>query len=66
MCIVLISSLLGWKEGCIPIMWPKIFHLKGKYGGVYLGMIGLDGNNGFPLIVVYICRIEDSPILWRY
>ncbi|KAL5697540.1 hypothetical protein ACHQM5_028673 [Ranunculus cassubicifolius] len=64
MCISFKASLLGWLEGCRPILGLDGCHLKGKYGGVCLSITGLDGNNGLFPIAIYICRGEDAAS-WR-
>lgn len=50
----------GWIAGCRPIIGLDGCHLKGKYGGCCLSMVGLDGDNGIVPLGIYLCRSEDT------
>ncbi|KAF6176345.1 hypothetical protein GIB67_011134 [Kingdonia uniflora] len=52
------ASLNGFVKGCRPILGLDGCFLKGKYGGVCLFVLSLDGNNGLFPIRVYMCRTE--------
>ncbi|PIA26876.1 hypothetical protein AQUCO_08600027v1 [Aquilegia coerulea] len=52
------SCLDGWSKGCRPVVGLDGCHLKGKYEGVCLSVIGLDGNNGLYPLAIYITRSE--------
>ncbi|KAF6151345.1 hypothetical protein GIB67_040618 [Kingdonia uniflora] len=51
------ASLEGWMNGCRPILGLDGCLMKGKYGGVCLSIIGLDGNYGLFPIAAYLCRM---------
>ncbi|KAF6162451.1 hypothetical protein GIB67_017339 [Kingdonia uniflora] len=55
-CISFKGSMEGWLNGCRPLLRLNGCFIKGKYGGVYLSIIGLDGNNGLFPIAVFFCR----------
>ncbi|KAF6168255.1 hypothetical protein GIB67_011640 [Kingdonia uniflora] len=55
-CVMFKGSLDGWLNGCKPILGINGCFLKGKYGGVCLSAIYLDGNNGLFPIATYLCR----------
>ncbi|KAF6151987.1 hypothetical protein GIB67_010561 [Kingdonia uniflora] len=46
-CISYKGSMEGWLNGCMPLLGLDGCFLKGKYGGVCLFIIGLDGNNNY-------------------
>ncbi|XP_026384072.1 uncharacterized protein LOC113279606 [Papaver somniferum] len=46
LCITYKPFIDGFKKGCRPVIGLDGTHLKGKYGGVILAAIALDGNNG--------------------
>ncbi|KAF6150758.1 hypothetical protein GIB67_020841 [Kingdonia uniflora] len=48
----------GWLNGCRPLLGLDGCFLKGKYGGVCLSIIRLDGNNGLFPIAVFFCSSE--------
>ncbi|KAF6154166.1 hypothetical protein GIB67_016418 [Kingdonia uniflora] len=52
------ASFDGWLRGCRPVLGLDGCFLKGKYGGVCLSLIGLDGNNTLFLVAIYLCRSE--------
>ncbi|KAF6165656.1 hypothetical protein GIB67_011758 [Kingdonia uniflora] len=52
------ASYDSWLRGCRPILGLDGCFLKGKYGGVCLSIIGLDGNNGLFSVATYFCRSE--------
>ncbi|KAF6134859.1 hypothetical protein GIB67_002260 [Kingdonia uniflora] len=53
-CISYKGSIEWWLNGCRPLLGLDGHFLKGKYGGVCLSIIGLDGNNGlFPIAVFF-------------
>ncbi|KAF6160393.1 hypothetical protein GIB67_019162 [Kingdonia uniflora] len=52
------ESYEGWLRGCRPVLGLDGCFLKGKYGGVCLFIIGLDGNNGLFPVAAYFCRSE--------
>ena len=58
------ASLDEWLNGCRPLLGLDGCFLKGKYSGIILSVIGLDGNNGLFLIAIFIATDEhlDS---WR-
>lgn len=49
----------GWVVGCRPIIGLYGCHLKGKYGGHYLAIVGLDEDNGIFILAMYIYRKAD-------
>ncbi|KAF6136671.1 hypothetical protein GIB67_016127 [Kingdonia uniflora] len=55
-CIAYKGSIEGFLQGCRPVLGLDGYFLKGKYEGVCLSIIGLDGNNGIFPIAVYFCR----------
>ncbi|KAF6158395.1 hypothetical protein GIB67_018292 [Kingdonia uniflora] len=55
-CISYKGLMEGWSIGCRPLLGLGGCFLKGKYGGVCLSIIGLDGNNGLFPIAVFFCR----------
>ncbi|KAF6135276.1 hypothetical protein GIB67_021638 [Kingdonia uniflora] len=57
-CISYKGSMEGCLIGCRPLLGLDGCFLKGKYGGVCLSIIGLDGNNGLFPIAVFFCRSE--------
>ncbi|KAF6140781.1 hypothetical protein GIB67_042194 [Kingdonia uniflora] len=52
------ASLNGFVKGYRPILGLDGYFLKGKYRGVCLSVLSLDGNNGLFPIGVYMCRNE--------
>ncbi|KAF6163859.1 hypothetical protein GIB67_024714 [Kingdonia uniflora] len=55
-CVMFKASIDGFLNGCRPVVGLDGCFLKGKYEGVCLSAIGLDGNNGlFPLGVYFLC-----------
>ncbi|KAF6145582.1 hypothetical protein GIB67_037615 [Kingdonia uniflora] len=52
------ASYDGWLRGYRPVLGLDGCFLKGKYGGVCLSIIGLDGNNGLFPVATYFCRSE--------
>ncbi|KAF6158490.1 hypothetical protein GIB67_022087 [Kingdonia uniflora] len=52
------ASYDGWLRGCRPVLGLDGCFLKGKYGGVCLSIIGLDGNNGLFPAATYFCKSE--------
>ncbi|KAM7463619.1 hypothetical protein LguiA_031740 [Lonicera macranthoides] len=60
LCVAFRSSLDGWIKGCRPIVGLNGCFLKGKYRGVCLCAIGMDGNNGMFLLAIFICKNEDG------
>ncbi|KAF6175858.1 hypothetical protein GIB67_003346 [Kingdonia uniflora] len=57
-CITFKASLDGFVQGCRPIVGLDGCFLKGKYGGQYLAIVSLDGNNGLFPVAFYLCRSE--------
>ncbi|KAF6163390.1 hypothetical protein GIB67_029239 [Kingdonia uniflora] len=57
-CILYKGSMEGWLNECMPLLRLDGCFLNGKYGGVYLSIIGLDGNKGLFPIAVFFCRSE--------
>ncbi|KAF6175792.1 hypothetical protein GIB67_036257 [Kingdonia uniflora] len=56
-CVMFKASIDRFLNGCKPIIGLDGCFLKGKYGGVCLLAIGLDGNNGlFPLKYIFVDR----------
>ncbi|KAK9227179.1 hypothetical protein WN943_012228 [Citrus x changshan-huyou] len=47
-------------NGCRPFIGVDRCHLKGKYGGVLLAAIGMDGNNGIVPLAICVCEIENT------
>ncbi|KAK9202565.1 hypothetical protein WN944_017776 [Citrus x changshan-huyou] len=47
-------------HGCRPFIGVDGCHLKGKYGGVLLAAVGIDGNNGIVLLALCVCEIENT------
>ncbi|KAH9768456.1 SWIM-type domain-containing protein [Citrus sinensis] len=47
-------------NGCRPFIGIDGCHLKGKYGGVLLATVGMDGNNGIVPLAVCVCEIENT------
>ncbi|XP_039146849.1 uncharacterized protein LOC120284111 [Dioscorea cayenensis subsp. rotundata] len=41
------ASLDGFRKGCRPLLFLDGIHFLGRYGGILLGTIGKDGNEGF-------------------
>lgn len=60
LCISFQAIIDGWVAGCRPIIGLYGCHLKGKYGGVCLAMVGLGGDNGIFSLAICICRKEDG------
>lgn len=59
-CLSFKACIDGFIKGCRPILGLDGCHLKGKYGGVCLAIVGLDADNGMFPIAVFICRKEDT------
>ncbi|KAF6169679.1 hypothetical protein GIB67_004071 [Kingdonia uniflora] len=55
-CIAYKASIDGFLNGCRPVLGLDGCFFKGKYGGVCLTIIGLDGNNGLFPIAICFCR----------
>ena len=47
-------------NGCRPFIGVDGCHLKGKYGGVLLAVVGIDGNNGIVPLAICVCEIEHT------
>ncbi|KAK9211410.1 hypothetical protein WN943_000786 [Citrus x changshan-huyou] len=47
-------------NGCRPFIGVDGCHLKGKYGGVLLAAIAMDGNNGIVPLAICVCEIENT------
>ncbi|CAH9067983.1 unnamed protein product [Cuscuta europaea] len=60
LCVAFRASLDGWKKGCRPLIGLDGCFLKGKYIGVCLAAIRMDGNNGMFPLAVFICRKDDG------
>ncbi|KAL5709372.1 hypothetical protein ACHQM5_020070 [Ranunculus cassubicifolius] len=60
LCLSFKASIDGFVNGCRPLLGLDGCFLKGKYGGVLLAIIALDGNNGMFPVAVYICAGEDE------
>lgn len=58
-CIALKACLDGFVSGCRPLIGLDGCFLKGKYGGVVLSVVALDGNNGMFPLAIFVCRKED-------
>ncbi|XP_026378293.1 uncharacterized protein LOC113272709 [Papaver somniferum] len=58
LCITYKPFIDGFKKGCRPVIEIDDTHLKGKYGGVILAAIALDGNNGMYPLAIYVCQGE--------
>ncbi|XP_043705319.1 uncharacterized protein LOC122655164 [Telopea speciosissima] len=48
----------GFKKGCRPFIGIDGYHLKGKYGGILLSVISVDGNNVLFPIAFEIVEVE--------
>ncbi|KAF6142140.1 hypothetical protein GIB67_037058, partial [Kingdonia uniflora] len=57
-CIAYKASIDGFLNGCRPVLGLDGCFLKGKYEGVCLSIIGLDGNNKLLTIAIFFCRSE--------
>ncbi|KAL5568681.1 hypothetical protein UlMin_025256 [Ulmus minor] len=58
--ICLHACIMGFLEGCRPIIGLDGCHLKGPYGGILLAAIGLDGNLQFFPLAYAIVEVEGS------
>ena len=50
----------AYLNGCRPFIGVDGCHLKGKYGGVLLAAVGMDGNNGIIPLALCVCEIENA------
>ncbi|XP_043701975.1 uncharacterized protein LOC122652326 [Telopea speciosissima] len=55
---LVLKNMLGFKKGCRPFISIDVCHLKGKYGGVLLSAISVDGNNALFSIAFGIVEVE--------
>ncbi|CAH9124769.1 unnamed protein product [Cuscuta epithymum] len=60
LCVAFRCSMEGWRTGCRPLVGLDGCFLKGKYRGVCLTAISMDGNNGLFPLAVFICIKEDG------
>lgn len=60
LCVCLKSCLSGWRVGCRAVVGFDGCHLNGKYSGVLLCAIGMDGNNGMFPLGFFICSKENQ------
>ncbi|KAF6156231.1 hypothetical protein GIB67_030234 [Kingdonia uniflora] len=63
--VMIKASYDGSLRGCRPVLGLDECFLKGKYGGVCLSIIELDGNNGLFSVATYFCRIECYDDTWN-
>ena len=49
----------AYLNGCRPFIGVDKCHLKGKYSGVLLAVVGMDGNNRIIPLVLCVCEIEN-------
>ena len=49
----------AYLNGCRPFIRVNGCHLKGKYNGVLLAVVFIDGNNGIVPLVLCVCEIEN-------
>ncbi|KAK9932342.1 hypothetical protein M0R45_019583 [Rubus argutus] len=49
----------GWKAGCRPLIGLDDCHIKTKYPGVLLSVVGIDANNGMFPIAYAVIEIEN-------
>ena len=49
----------GWKAGCRPLIGLDGCHIKTKYPGVLLSVVGIDVNNGMFPIAYAVIEIEN-------
>ncbi|XP_026377934.1 uncharacterized protein LOC113272293 [Papaver somniferum] len=59
-CLSFKAYLEGFKNGCRPFIGLDGCHLNGKYGGVLLSAVALDGNNGMYPLAIFICDCENK------
>ncbi|XP_026458598.1 uncharacterized protein LOC113359134 [Papaver somniferum] len=59
-CLAFYAFLIGFKDGCRPFIGLDGCFLKGKYGGVMLSAVALDGNNGMYPLAIFICDFENK------
>ncbi|XP_026398843.1 uncharacterized protein LOC113294676 [Papaver somniferum] len=59
-CLAFDAFLTGFKDGCRPFIGLDGCFLKGKYGGVLLSAVALDGNNGMYPLAKFICDCENK------
>ncbi|XP_026445461.1 uncharacterized protein LOC113346087 [Papaver somniferum] len=59
-CLAFNAYLEGFKNGCRPFIGLDGCHLSGKYGGVMLSAVALDGNNGMYPLEMFFCDCENK------
>ena len=57
-CVAFKALLNGFHAGCRPVIGLDGCHMKGKFGGITLSLVAIDGNNGLFPIGIYLCRGE--------
>ncbi|KAI3853923.1 hypothetical protein MKX03_024149 [Papaver bracteatum] len=60
LCLAFNAYLNGFKDGCRPFVGFDECFIKGKYGGVLLSAMALDGNNGMYPLTIFICDCENK------
>ncbi|KAH9751096.1 SWIM-type domain-containing protein [Citrus sinensis] len=58
--VAFLAQKNAYLNGCRLFIGVDGCHLKGKYSGVLLAAIGIDGNNGIVPLALCVCEIENT------